>query len=285
MKTLNSLFLAKTLNKSRLLLLSIIALNLTACWDVTVVKPPVETKQQDKDKAEDNKKSIFNKRMETIKDTPESKKNVVERLFSKKQEDDEEQQNKQSELLPVNSNLGSIDYGIDSWSKLEVKPLDMAEVTANPEFIAPVVSIDENSLDFASHKATKYRFMENNSPYFDMVNSRDYLEIGWHFANINDSDEVKQTSVHHAKKAYKLARQLMRIEGGQVVVDMLAGHVIKDKAINGIYIAIAKCEFYSCMLVIEKNKVIQEDNTTAEDEKEEVTKNEEKEETEKLSDE
>ncbi len=249
MKTLYPLFPAHLLTKIKLLLLSIIALNLTACWQVTVVKPPVENNQQDDNNAENHKK---------INHTPKKEKNVVAKLFAKKQE--EKPKNRQTELLPINSNLGSINYDVTSWKTAQVEPLNIAKITDNPELIAEVVSIDENSLDFASHKATKYRFMANNAPYFDMVNSPDYLEIGWHFANINDSEEVKQTSINHAKRAYKFARQLMGAEGGQVVADMLAGHVIQDKQVNGIYIAIAKCEFYSCMLVIEKNKVAQAKN-------------------------
>ncbi len=66
----------------------------------------------------------------------------------------------------------------------------------------------------------------------------------------------------------------MGIEGGQVVIDMLAGHVIKDKQVNGIYIALAKCEFYSCMIVIEKNKVVQEELEQKENTAEETTSDE-----------
>ncbi len=273
MKTLYPLFYANFLNKSKLLLMSIIVLNLTACWQVTVVKPPVESNQQDDDKAEKNEKStsVFDSHIEKIKNIPSDNKNVVEKLFAKKQEKKSQQrQNTPTKLLPTNSNLSSIDYDVNSWSTAQVEPLGIVEVTNNPELISQVVSIDENSLDFASHKATKYRFMANNAPYFDMVNSDNYLEIGWHFANINDSDEVKQTSITHAKKAYKFARQLMGQEGGQVVADMLVGHIIQDKQINGISIAIAKCEFYSCMMVIEKNKVAQAEDedlaTTTSDE-------------------
>ncbi len=275
MKTLYPLFHANFLNKFKLLLLSIIALNLTACWQVTVVKSPMESNQQADDKAKKNEKkekSVFDSHIETIKNIPKSQKNVVEKLFSG--DDEKKSKNSQTKLLPINSNLGSISYDVDSWNNSQVEPLELANFINNPELIAPVISLDENSLDFASHKATKYRFMANDAPYFDMVNSRDYLEIGWHFANINDSDEVKQASVNHAKKAYKFARQLMGEEGGQLVADILTGHVLQEKAVNKIFIAVAKCEFYSCMIVIEKNKVIQEEQ--AENDIEETEQSEEK---------
>ncbi len=272
MNTLYPLFTANFLNKSKLLLLAIITLNLTACWQVTVVRSPVENSRQDVDKAKNNQKekSVFDSHIKKMKNIPSDNENVVKKLFANKEE--KKTKNSQAELLPTNSNLGSIDYDVNSWNSLQVEALAIAEITNNPELIAPVISIDENSLDFASHKATKYRFMANNAPYFDMVNSDNYLEIGWHFANINDSDEVKHASINHAKKAYKFASQLMGTEGGQVVADMLVGHVIKDKQVNGIYIAIAKCEFYSCMMVIEKNKVVQEnkENSLETEESEEV---------------
>ncbi len=138
MKTLYPLFHANFLNKSKLLLISIIALNLTACWQVTVVKPPVETNQQDDAKVEDDEKSttIFNKHIEKINNSPKDKKNVVGKLFSKKQE--KNLQNTQTELLPINSNLGSISYDVSSWSSLQVEPVSIAKITANPALISQV---------------------------------------------------------------------------------------------------------------------------------------------------
>ena len=42
-------------------------------------------------------------------------------------------------------------------------------------------------------------------------------------------------------------------EGGQLLSDMLNGQIVKNKVIGGQKIELAKCEFYSCMLVINKS--------------------------------
>ena len=42
-------------------------------------------------------------------------------------------------------------------------------------------------------------------------------------------------------------------DGGKVIADMLAGQVVKNKVIGGQKVELAKCEFYSCMLIINKS--------------------------------
>ena len=116
-----------------------------------------------------------------------------------------------------------------------------------------MVSTDENSLDYASNPASKYRFMNTEAPYLDLIDSEKYLELGWYFANPTDSDKEKALSQDHAKKAYQLARQLMGDEGGKLVADMLNGQIVKNKVIGGQRVELAKCEFYSCMLIINKS--------------------------------
>ena len=86
-----------------------------------------------------------------------------------------------------------------------------------------------------------------------MIDSTKYLELGWYYANPTDTDKEKELSKTHAKKSYKLARQLMGDEGGKVLADMLGGQIIKNKTIGGQKIELAKCEFYSCMLVLNKS--------------------------------
>ena len=95
--------------------------------------------------------------------------------------------------------------------------------------------------------------MNTEAPYLDLIDSEKYLELGWYFANPTDSDKEKELSQGHAKKSYQLARQLMGDEGGKLVADMLNGQIIKNKVIGGQKVELAKCEFYSCMLVINKS--------------------------------
>ncbi|MGP5295476.1 hypothetical protein [Psychrobacter faecalis] len=146
-----------------------------------------------------------------------------------------------------------VKYDIASWGTAKVTPLSIDELKKIQSAFGKVVSTDENSLDYASNPASKYRFMQDDAPYLDLIDSEKYLELGWYFANPTDSDKEKEISQNHAKKAYQLARQLMGDEGGKLVADMLGGQIAKNKTIGGQKVELAKCEFYSCMLVINKS--------------------------------
>jgi len=145
-----------------------------------------------------------------------------------------------------------VQYDVLAWGSESVEPLSIDNLEGIQATLGEVSSTDENSLDYASNPAAKYRFMNTEAPYLDIIDSEKYLELGWYFANPSDSDEEKELSKNHAKKAYKLARQLMGDEGGKLVSDMLNVQIIKDKTIGGQKVELAKCEFYSCMLVINK---------------------------------
>ncbi len=146
-----------------------------------------------------------------------------------------------------------VKYDVASWGGKDVNPVSVKEVEKIKPTFGKVVTTDENSLDYASNPATKYRFMDTDAPYLDLIDSEKYLELGWYYANPSDSEEEKALSEAHAKKSYQLARQLMGDEGGKVLSDMLSGQIIKNKTIGGQKIELAKCEFYSCMLVINKS--------------------------------
>jgi len=146
-----------------------------------------------------------------------------------------------------------VSYDMSAWSSEKVKPLKIDDLDAIQATFGKVVSTDENSLDYASNPASKFRFMKADEPYLDLIDSEKYLELGWYYANPTDSDEEKELSKAHAKKSYKLARQLMGDEGGKVLTDILNGQIIKNKTIGGQKIELAKCEFYSCMLVLNKS--------------------------------
>ncbi|PJX27150.1 hypothetical protein CAP50_01110 [Psychrobacter sp. L7] len=146
-----------------------------------------------------------------------------------------------------------VKYDVSAWSNEKVEPLKVTELDGIKTTFGKVLSTDENSLDYASNPASKYRFMKTDAPYLDIIDSEKYLELGWYYANPTDSDKEKEHSQNHAKKAYKLARQLMGDDGGKVIADMLAGQVVKNKVIGGQKVELAKCEFYSCMLIINKS--------------------------------
>lgn len=145
-----------------------------------------------------------------------------------------------------------VKYDVASWSTKKVKTLNIDQLDSIKSTLGKVVSTDENSLDYASNSASKYRFMNTDAPYLDIIDSEKYLELGWYYANPTDSKKEKELSQNHAKKSYMLARQLMGDDGGKLLADMLSGQIIKNKTIGGQKIELAKCEFYSCMLVLNK---------------------------------
>lgn len=153
-----------------------------------------------------------------------------------------------------------VKYDVSAWGSDKGEPLSTDELDSIKSAFGKVVSTDENSLDYASNPATKYRFMKTDAPYLDIIDSEKYLELGWYYANPTDSDKEKELSQDHAKKAYQLSRRLMGDEGGEMVADMLSNQIIKNRVIGGQKIELAKCEFYSCMLVINKSAA-QTDNS------------------------
>ena len=160
----------------------------------------------------------------------------------------------ESDLDGATADKGSpVNYDVSSWSSKQVEPVSIQEVDQIKSTFGKVVTTDENSLDYASNPATKYRFMDTDAPYLDLIDSEKYLELGWYYANPTDSDEEKKLSEAHAKKSYQLARQLMGDDGGKVLSDMLSGQIIKNKTTGGQKIELGKCEFYSCMLVLNKS--------------------------------
>ena len=147
-----------------------------------------------------------------------------------------------------------VSYNVGSWGGGPINPVSIDELGDIQATFGSVVTTDENSLDYASNPATKYRFMKADAPYLDVIDSQKYLELGWYYANPTDSDNEKELSEAHAKKSYKLARQLMGDEGGQVISDMLNGQIIKNQNTGGQKIELAKCEFYSCMIIFNKSE-------------------------------
>ena len=146
-----------------------------------------------------------------------------------------------------------VTYDLATWSKDTVEPVQIDALDNINATFGKVISTDENSLDYASNPATKYRFMTTKAPYLDVIDSQKYLELGWYYANPTDSAEEKEQSKSHAKKAYQVSRQLMGEEGGKVLADMLNGQIIKNQNVGGQKIELAKCEFYSCMLILNKS--------------------------------
>lgn len=222
------------------------SLMLSGCWQVVVIKNSPITSAQSS-----NNSSTKKVGSELLKAHYSAKKNHID---SESLNDINKKMNMSVKTIAANTSaLGEpVIYDTHLWMTLPVTKLDILTAGSQPQELAKVISIDENSLDYASHPAVKHRFMKNNAPYFDLVDSKEYLEISWHFANPNDSENVKKASIDHAKKSHRFARQLMGNDGGQLVADILEGKKFKNIAVNGVFISLAKCEFYGCVVVMKK---------------------------------
>ena len=144
-------------------------------------------------------------------------------------------------------------YDIASWQTETGGGIGIDDLDAMQSVFGKVTTTDENSLDYASNTAVKYRFMEGDAPYLDIIDSQEYLEFGWYFANPGDSDAEKDTSISHAKKVYTVAGELMGKDGQKLVENMLNDQIIKNEQVGGQQVELAKCEFYSCMLILKKS--------------------------------
>ncbi len=156
---------------------------------------------------------------------------------------------------PVSYDIQNWDVAIPEASKLDnldLATLNTAELKALQKVLGTVKVTDESSLDYASNAAIRYRFMQGEEPYLDLIDSKSYLEFGWYYANPSDSESEKKMSIEHAKKVYTVAKALMGEAGTALVANMLTGQIIKNKKVGGQQVELAKCEFYSCMLIIQK---------------------------------
>ena len=146
-----------------------------------------------------------------------------------------------------------VSYDIQNWEASKNQDLTLDDLDQIKKQFGKVTITDDKSLDYASNMAVKYRFMEGEQPYLDIIDSDNYIEFGWYYANPNDSDSEKKLSISHAKKVYKVMTGLMGEEGGNLVSSILSKKIVKNQVIGDQKVELAKCEFYSCMIILDKN--------------------------------
>ncbi|WP_230658784.1 hypothetical protein [Psychrobacter sp. I-STPA10] len=168
-------------------------------------------------------------------------------------------QSQQSPSIDSNSAVNNqeeqdvpVSYDVNNWQVGSDERYEVNELKKIQQALGSVVNSDKNSLDYTSNPAIKYRFMNEGQPYLDIIDSQQYLEFGWYYANPTDSDAEKQSSIEHAKKVYQIANNLMGAEGTSLVANILTGQIIKNKTVGGKKVELAKCEFYSCMIILAK---------------------------------
>lgn len=143
-------------------------------------------------------------------------------------------------------------YPISTWQQQKSQKIALTDIDAIKKILGKLERTDNNSLDYKGNLAKKYSFQPESSPYLDLIDSEKYLELGWYYANSTDNETEKQISIEHAGKIYQIAQGLFEKSGETLVADMLNGKVVKEQTFDDKFIELAKCEFFSCMLIIKK---------------------------------
>lgn len=145
-----------------------------------------------------------------------------------------------------------VDYPFSTWQKQPIPTLSLKDTPAILAILGTPQRTDPKSLDYVSNIATKTSFMAESAPYLQTIDSKQYFELGWYYANPTDSDSEKALSIAYASKAFQIAQGLLGKDGGALVQDILGGEVVQNKALNGKTVALAKCEFFSCQIIVKK---------------------------------
>ncbi len=144
-------------------------------------------------------------------------------------------------------------YPFADWQKQTGVNVSIQDIESIKTALGAVNRTDEQrSIDFSGKLAVKYSFQPESAPYLDLIDSPQFIELGWYYANPSDTDDEKRQSIENTGKIYKIAKGLFAKEGEELVEDIVNKQVIKQKTINNIYVEVAKCEFFSCMIVIKK---------------------------------
>lgn len=150
-----------------------------------------------------------------------------------------------------------VNYPFIAWQRQTVTKLPVQDIALVNQHLTQALgqtpTTDTKSLDFYSNPATQYQFAKPAMPYFDVIDSPQFIELGWYYPNAKDRAQEKQLGIGYAGQVYQLARAwLGNREGAQLVENILTGQTIRNQTINGVEIAMARCEFFSCMLVVKK---------------------------------
>ncbi len=161
---------------------------------------------------------------------------------------------------PANAKPKPVSYPFHQWQQTPINPIKVKDINAVNQFLTAqfgkkpnLPTVDTRSLDYSGNLATQYRYTLATAPYFEVIDSPKYIELGWYYASASDHVKEKQLAISYAANAYQLARAWLGNQAGATLVEsMLAGDTINNQTINGMNIAIARCEAFSCMLVLKK---------------------------------
>lgn len=136
-------------------------------------------------------------------------------------------------------------------------------------------AIIDDTLDFYGDTAKQYRYHSSSQPPFFAIESKNFLEIAWYYANSTDSDDDKKNSHDYAQKAYLATSSL--VANSQDFFDRLLNtksdtsaddttqkpkqdtlqdvQIATKKSLDNLPkgVVFASCEHYMCQIIFEKS--------------------------------
>ena len=134
-------------------------------------------------------------------------------------------------------------YDTATWQKAADTSSDIEELKAQLGSTATT----EEALDFHGKRATRYRFSTPYEPPFYLIESENFLEVVWYYA-----EATKAQSLDFAKRAYRMMSMLDQNTGAHVVHQILHGIAMGSQRIGAFNLEQADCQDYRCQIVLHK---------------------------------
>lgn len=137
-------------------------------------------------------------------------------------------------------------YEVQTWQPLAKK----AKPFADDSLLATLgnTATKEAGLDFIGNTANVYRYHTRATPPLYVVESDDFFEVSWYFANADDKDDDKILSQNYAKTAHALSSQLI----GDQATPLFGAMLTEQLPTKPAGVANAKCQHKLCQIVFEK---------------------------------
>lgn len=156
----------------------------------------------------------------------------------------------QEKATSVTTTSVEADYDFDNWSKsaISVKGMNVADI--NHVINQPLSK--KKTLDYHGDEATKHVYINDAIEFFNIIDSKNLLELNWFMATIEDESATKVASKKIALMAHKAARVALQDKGGQIVKQIMTNPDMSASS-DEKRIIYAKCEVFFCRLVIVKS--------------------------------
>lgn len=148
-----------------------------------------------------------------------------------------------------------VNYPVDGWQAQAKLVRPFADDGLLIKLVGAAATRHEG-LDVNGSIASLYRFHSTYEAPIYVIDSDEFFELSWYYADPKDSDDDKKASLHYAQKAYGVATAILGETEGKILLDnTLNQNVInaastQAKLPTGVYVA--HCQDYLCRLVFVK---------------------------------